>query len=310
MQSPRLLIVDDEPFNLQIIAEYLEQTDYELVLANSGSEALARLEAGGGTAFDPPFDLIVLDRMMPGLDGMEVLKRVKEDPRLAVIPVIMQTAAAAPEQVREGLAAGAYYYLTKPFEPDALVTIVRSALNDRLERRALELEVSQQAGTVNLLRKAEFRLRTLDEVRMLAGFASRCAPSPGGVVMGLSELLINAIEHGNLGITYAEKMALKRQDRWHEEIERRLAQAQYASRYATLHIERTDTAVIYTVTDQGGGFDWKPYLDFDPSRAFDPNGRGIAMARQLAFSSLRFEDSGRVAVATVSLQGIEPGTDA
>jgi CheY-like chemotaxis protein len=304
MQSPHLLIVDDEPFNLQIIAEYLEPSDYELVLANSGSEALARLEASGAA----PFDLIVLDRMMPGLDGMEVLKRVKEDPRLAAIPVIMQTAAAAPEQVREGLAAGAYYYLTKPFEPDALVTIVRSALNDRLERSALEREVSQQAGTVNLLRKAEFRLRTLEEARMLAGFASRCAPSPGGVVMGLSELLINAIEHGNLGITYAEKTALKQENRWHEEIARRLRMPQYESRYATLNIERADTEVTYIVTDQGQGFDWKPYLDFDPFRAFDPNGRGIAMARQLAFSSLRFADGGRVAVATVSLHGIDIGS--
>lgn len=303
MQSPRVLVVDDEPFNLQIIAEYLEQYDYQLVLASGGSDALQHLEDSDSAAFD----LIVLDRMMPGIDGMEVLRRVKSDPRFAGIPVIIQTAAAAPEQVREGLEAGAFYYLTKPFEPDALVSIVRSALAELRERRELEAEVSRQAGTMNLLCSAEFRLRTLEDARFVASFASQCAPSPGGVVMGLSELLINAIEHGNLGISYEEKAELKRDDRWLEEVERRLTLPQYAAKQVILRIARSDTAVTYTVIDEGSGFDWQPYMAFDPARAFDPNGRGIAMACQLAFSSLRYEDGGATAVAEVKLADSHSG---
>lgn len=87
----RLLVVDDEPFNLEIIGEYLDGQGYELTMARDGVNAWQKLD-------DPAndFDLLVLDRMMPRLDGMELLRRVRRTPRLSGLPVIMQTAAATP----------------------------------------------------------------------------------------------------------------------------------------------------------------------------------------------------------------------
>ena len=126
MSEPRILVVDDEPFNLEIVGEYLDGMGFDLVYAESGTEAWDVLTRPGER-----FDLILLDRMMPGLDGISVLRQIKADEALRHIPVIMQTAATSPEQVREGLAAGAYYYLTKPFEGEALQTIIRSALDDQ-----------------------------------------------------------------------------------------------------------------------------------------------------------------------------------
>ena len=125
MPHPLILVVDDEPLNLEIIAEFLEGDAYRLEFAATGEEAWSLLEVP-----DSAYDLVVLDRMMPGMNGIELLKRIKADERLSHLPVIMQTAAAAPDQVREGLAAGAYYYLTKPYDPEALQTIVRAALDD------------------------------------------------------------------------------------------------------------------------------------------------------------------------------------
>ena len=110
MTRTRILAVDDEPLNLAIIEEYLcEEASYTLDTAENGEIAWSALEAAC-----PPYDLVILDRMMPVLDGMALLRRMKADQRFAAVPVILQTAAAAPEQVREGLDAGAYYYLTKP----------------------------------------------------------------------------------------------------------------------------------------------------------------------------------------------------
>ncbi|MCB1917743.1 MAG: response regulator, partial [Rhodocyclaceae bacterium] len=120
-----ILVVDDEPFNREILAEVLDDPAYRISVAEDGGQAWDRLTADGES-----FDLVLLDRMMPGMDGLEVLRRMKDTPRLRDLPVIMQTAAASPDQVREGIAAGAYYYLTKPFELETLLTIVRAALDD------------------------------------------------------------------------------------------------------------------------------------------------------------------------------------
>jgi len=108
---PTILIVDDEEFNVDIIMDYLEDGGYNLETAYDGSEAWEKLQA------EPEyFDVILLDRMMPNMNGMEVLLKIKEHPVLKTLPVILQTALAAKNEVLEGMQAGAYYYLTKPFE--------------------------------------------------------------------------------------------------------------------------------------------------------------------------------------------------
>ena len=140
MSMAKILVVDDEPFNLDIVAEYLDEMDFELVMVESGEAAWDEL-----TRPDSSFDLVLLDRMMPGMDGIQVLKKIKGDAELRGIPVIMQTAATSPEQVREGLAAGAFYYLTKPFEGEALQTIIRSALDDMRTRRELNANLADHA---------------------------------------------------------------------------------------------------------------------------------------------------------------------
>ncbi|AOF81524.1 response regulator [Methyloversatilis sp. RAC08] len=293
----RVLVVDDEPFNLEIIREYLDAPGFELTMAHDGVEAWALLEDA-----EREFDLLVLDRMMPRLDGMEVLRRVQRTPRLRGMPVIMQTAAATPDQVREGLEAGARYYLTKPYEPDALLAIVKSALDEVRRTREILLQVEDIRRAMCMLTHAEFEFATLKQATELSTLASLAAPQPENIVMGLSELLINAVEHGNLGITYAEKSRLRLEDRWQEEVERRLQMPQNAGKRARLTVERSAAEVRFTVSDQGRGFDYTRYLDFDPERAFDPNGRGIAMARQLSFKRLEYIGSGNVVSAAVDVQ--------
>lgn len=296
MKQPHILVVDDERFNLEIITEFLAGDTYSLVLEEDGASAWRTLDEGSAR-----FDAIILDRMMPGLDGMELLRRIKADPRHAQIPVIMQTAAAAPEQVREGLAAGAYYYLTKPFEPEALATIVRTALGDAAERARLALQLDSQVRVMRLAVRGEFLVRTLDDARELAALMAQLCPQPGVAVMGLSELLVNAIEHGNLGIDYDEKSRLKREDHWENEVERRLALPENVRKFASLSFELEPGEIVFTIQDCGSGFEWHDYLDLDPVRAYDPNGRGIALARHLSFSSLNYQGNGNTVCARVAL---------
>lgn len=290
-----ILVVDDEPLNREIIGEFLDDPDYQLSFAVNGEEAWSVLAA------TPPVDLVVLDRMMPVLDGLTLLKRIKADPRFRDLQVIMQTAASAPEEVREGIEAGAYYYLTKPYQPEALHAIVRAALTDIAERRRTVSGAIRHDDVLPLPAQGEFNFRTLDQAHSLASSLAAMCPDPATVALGLTELLVNAIEHGNLDISYAEKKELRQNEGWEAEVARRLALPEFSQRIACVSVSHDHHAIVFTVEDQGLGFDWQRFLEFEPERAFDPNGRGIAMARQVSFAHLEYQGRGNIVQATVSL---------
>lgn len=296
MSRWQLLAVDDEPLNLEIMREYLDDPRIDLDLVLNAERAWQRLQEAKA-----PYHLVILDRMMPGMNGIELLRRMKADPRFRAIPVVMQTAAASPEQVREGIEAGAYYYLTKPYEPAALLAIVRCALADVEEYAAAVQRSAHQTETLRLIEQAEFSFRSLGDANRLAGLLASLCPAPEAAALGLTELLVNAVEHGNLGISYAEKVALKRADAWEDEIARRLALPENRDKAARVSLRRLPHEIVFHIRDAGSGFDWRRYLDFDPARAFDPNGRGIAMARTMSFSRLEFLGCGNEVVAGLAL---------
>ncbi len=291
-----VLIVDDEALNLEIILEYLDGGPYQLETAENGLVAWETLEQAA-TAFD----LVILDRMMPVMDGMALLKRLKSDARFAGIPVIMQTAAASNDQIREGLAAGCYYYLPKPYKASTLTGIVEAALDDLREQRALS-EAVASLPSPQPTATAEYGFSTLEEAHRLATLLASQCREPALAAMGLIELLVNAVEHGNLGISYDEKCRLKKEGTWEEEVNRRLQLPNNTGKRAIASFIRDDSEITFTITDQGDGFDWQKYLDFAPERAFDLNGRGIAMAGKIAFSRIEYRGKGNQVVATVPLK--------
>ncbi len=296
MIDARILVIDDQVLNLEILLEYFAgETSVAPDTAGDGESAWQRLQ-------DPAnaYQLIVLDRMMPGVDGIELLRRIKREPQLAGIPVIMQTAANSAEQIREGLEAGAYYYLTKPYRRDELLAIVHAALADAETRHALRRQLDRHIDALHFLDAGNFTIRTIDEAGQLASFLAQACPDPDKAVVGISELLINGIEHGNLGISYAEKTRLKFADSWREEIDRRAGLPENLGKRLRISFQRDAGQIMLRVADEGRGFDWHDYLEMNPQRACDPNGRGIALARMLSFSSIRYEGVGNVAVAAIA----------
>lgn len=290
----RILLVDDEPSNLEIFAEYLEDSGYALETAEDGAAAWSLLEAA-----PERFDVVVLDRLMPGLDGIEVLQRMKRHPALQSVPVILQTALAAADDVVDGLQAGAYYYLAKPFEEEMLLSVLGTAVVDRQRYRRAQQDRDLFVRTFGLMNEAEFVFRTLDEARDLATLLANACPDPRRVAIGLTELLLNAVEHGNLGISYEEKARLRAAGEWDSEIATRLADPHYARRHVTVSYRRVDGGIRLCIRDEGDGFDYSKYLDMDPSRAFDLHGRGIAMARMMSFDSLEYRGPGNEVEVTV-----------
>lgn len=137
-EPPRLLIVDDNPANLEIMEVRLARQGYEILTATDGDQALIMARA------QTP-DLILLDVMMPGLDGLQVCRALKGDPSLPFMPIILVTAKADPNDIITGLDAGGDEYITKPVDHAALVARVRSilrvkALHDVVQEQAAKLE--------------------------------------------------------------------------------------------------------------------------------------------------------------------------
>ena len=117
-QGKKVMAVDDERHIVRLIQVNLERAGYQVVTAFDGPEALKKIET------ERP-DLVVLDVMMPKMDGFEVLKRLQANPETRDIPVIMLTAKAQDADVFRGWSSGVSAYLTKPFNPLELITFVK-----------------------------------------------------------------------------------------------------------------------------------------------------------------------------------------
>lgn len=129
--QPTLLIVDDTPDNIRVLFEYLSDTGYNVLVCESGEAALATLE------IEEP-DLILLDVMMPGLDGLETCRRIKQLPAGSDVPVFFMTALDDPFDKVRGLEVGAVDYLTKPVYPEEVLARIRTHLEIRQLQKALQ----------------------------------------------------------------------------------------------------------------------------------------------------------------------------
>jgi len=268
----KILVVDDDRTTRRVVALSLRRAGYSVVEAGDGRKALER-------AGKEAFDLVLLDVWMPGMDGLEVLGRLrdsKQRPR-----VVMMTADDASDTLLRAIREQAYRYLAKPIEPKQLIEVVRSALESGPELRPIEV-VSARPDWVELLvpcqRESAARIRDLlahldadlpEEVRSRVGQA-------------LGELLMNAIEWGgkldptkNVRISYL----------------------------------RARRMLLYRIADPGQGFSFdglahaalanpadKPteHMKVREGKGLRPGGFGLLMARQLVDELLYNEKQNEV----------------
>jgi sigma-B regulation protein RsbU (phosphoserine phosphatase) len=160
--AARILVVDDQPENCDVLQRRLEKEGHSCLSVHDGETALARLAA-------EPFDLVLLDIMMPGMDGREVLRRIKTDEKLRHIPVIMISALDQLESVVQCIERGAEDYLPKPFNP----VLLRARIGASLDRK--RLRDAEQAAYVALKESQE---KLADELAEAAAYVQSVLPAP------------------------------------------------------------------------------------------------------------------------------------
>jgi CheY-like chemotaxis protein len=120
-KKPIVLCVDDEPANLKLLDNILVPRGYEVVSVASGEDALRKIKTG-------TIDLVLMDLMLPGMDGLQVSRKIKDNKKYRNIPIIMLTAYTGVESYIKSLSSEVFAYLQKPFETKELVNLVRAAL--------------------------------------------------------------------------------------------------------------------------------------------------------------------------------------
>jgi len=160
-RKANILIVDDVSRNIQILGSILRGEGYSLAFATSGQQALDIVAS-------QHFDLVLLDVMMPGMNGFEVCRKLQEEPVTAQIPVIFLTAKTATDDIVEGLEAGAVDYVTKPFNAPELNARVRTHL------RLRQVEEELRERNAELVKVNEELQQTMQQLNKLEGILPIC----------------------------------------------------------------------------------------------------------------------------------------
>lgn len=290
-----VIAADDDRTMRMMLEAQLDSLGYETLMASDGEEAWQLIQQE-----HEKLDVVLLDREMPGKTGLEVVELMKSTPALSRIPIIMQTGSDKPEQIKQGIDAGVYYYLTKPIDETVLKSVLTAAVSEVRQRKVLGTELEQHKLSFKLITSCKFQFRTLPDAESLACFVANCFADPERVVVGLAELFINALEHGNLNIGYQGKTDLLNDSSWRQEVIRLCELPENNQKFVDVILQREETGTYIRISDQGAGFPWQKYLEIDPARALHNHGRGIAQANSMSFDRIVFNDVGNQVTAFVS----------
>jgi two-component system, OmpR family, response regulator len=269
MKPHTLLLADDDPAVHQLLGAVLRRPDWQIDSSYDGLDALARVEAH-------PYDLVLTDVRMPGMDGLELLHHIHEIRPAA--KVMVMTAESTPARVVRAIREQAYCYFSKPFSPSAVADLIAQAVNTRHWEDDIEV-LSAAPHWISL--RLRCKMETADRLMQFVREMEMDFPvhERENIAAAFRELLMNAIEHGG-----------------HSDPRKRV-QVTYV---------RTSRAIIYQIRDPGKGFSFDAiehaavanppddparHLEIRAERGVRPGGFGILLTRNLV-DELLYNEAG------------------
>lgn len=293
---PTVLVADDDSISRRLMEHNLKDCTETIYTAQDGDEAWEMLKTA-----PEAFHVVILDWLMPERDGIEVLRLMKTHEELQNIPVIFQTTKTDEKDIMYGLREGVSFYLSKPCERKNLQSVVKTSYENYKAYKKIHEGLSDTKDVISMMHKGSFQFKTIEEATKLATMLARTTPNPKKAVLGLWELFFNAVEHGNLGITYEEKSRLNENNTWSTEVERRLELEENRDKFVEIDFVRGEKEISFLIKDQGSGFNFEKYLELSTERAFHSHGRGISMAKMISFNSVDYRGNGSEVLAKISL---------
>ena len=285
----KILIAEDDAIVRKYLVTIAKLYGYECLEATDGREALAVFSR------EKP-DVVLSDYQMPVMDGFGLLKEIREEDHHVI--VIILTGEGSDDSAARALQLGANNYLHKPVADKQLRHLLRqyaTLISERVMAHGLERMVDSRAVRMTIDNQLE---NTTHVAQFLVNELGRMLPEKArmDITLGLDELICNAIEHGNLGISQAEKeKALEGADHLKELHAARLANPAVAARRVRIDFAyRKNEYCEWTIEDEGDGFDWRSLASPLEEEAIDkPCGRGVFLGRIL-FDHFEYRGRGNV----------------
>ncbi|MDM8554002.1 response regulator [Desulfococcaceae bacterium HSG7] len=281
----KVLIVEDDTVSRNNMHDIVTSQKHQTKVAEDGAQGLELFKE-----FQP--DLIFTDIQMPKMDGLEMLAAIRERDKDVI--VIVNTAFGTEDYALKALKLNANNYLSKPVHFSEVVHYLKKyeiIIKDKTQMQELDIVFVRRLYTLQLPNTIGQVPRVVDHLLVTAGKALN-PDARLGVRLGLVELITNAIEHGNLGITYEEKGEALDNMMLGELYLERLSEPKIADRRVTIDFEHNTLGCQWVITDEGDGFDWRTLPDPTSEEAIlASHGRGIFISR-FQFDEMEFIGAG------------------
>ncbi|MEH6496708.1 MAG: ATP-binding protein [Pseudomonas marincola] len=222
--------------------------------------------------------------------------------KLILLHELKSQSVIPPSEFQQGVT-----FICSPNTGDQIDALIQNSKEHHRETLLRQKNQEELHHALQLLRHGVFQIKTLSEAKSLSTLLASLCPNSTEVALGLIELMINGIEHGNLQITFEEKGILLKEGQWHLEIERRLRSIEHRDKQVTIEFLYKKDRIEFLITDEGLGFDADKYLSkaSEEKRKADLtnfHGRGIKLASQLCFQRVEYTGIGNQVKATIELE--------
>jgi len=298
MDCKNLLFIGVKPALQTEIKDILSDLNISFVFCDSPIQAVNFLKG----LVTVEFSAFIIDESILDSDDFATFHNYHKQPVINLIPMILQINDVNNlTMVQKGLEDGIYFSLNYPYKSALFNTVLIAANHGFTPHLEASNRLTNFENIRSLTQEAVFHVRTIEDAQTVSSVLSFITPNQKSIAIGLFELILNAIEHGNLNIGYKEKTHLTFNAALQNEIERRLHLPENLKKYVTVKVKRLKNQLRFTIKDCGNGFDFLNYLDFSEHRVLDHHGRGIMIANQLSFDEIKYQDNGSKVICKVNL---------